>query len=157
MTHENGPSPHLPKRPYVTEILSLPYDKQQSISLENIAWETAISRPILDNITIFIRNGYRGSVTVADILPDPDSMEQTVEQRDMIAYVFRLSKNHTLPHAQDVLQLRYQEGLGLEETGERLGITVNIVRIVEKRAIYKLQALIQQLEHTKEKHGNTAG
>lgn len=157
MKLENGPSPHIPKQPYVTEILSAQYDQKGSTPIKEIAWETTIGQPVLHNIVTFIRRGYHGPITVADILPDPNSMEQTVEQRDMIAYVLQLSKHITIPHAQDVIRLRYQEGLKLKEAGKRLGITANQVGEIERRAIYGLQELIRQLDNTKEKHGNMIG
>jgi predicted transcriptional regulator len=154
MQIEMRTSPRIPQRPYVTEILSAPYDQKSSITLKNIAWETGISRSDIKNIVTCIRKGYRGAVTVADILPDPYSMEEEVERQNLFEYVVQTIQNFHIPYALNVLLLRRTKELTYGEIGKRLGISEEKARIIDHKTVAKVQEYINRLDASKEIYGN---
>ncbi len=82
-----------------------------------------------------------GLLTLADVLPDEDVMEDTCEHRDALASLQALVG--TLPpREQRVLALRYGLGgrapLTQQQVAARLGISRSYVSRIEKRALETL-------------------
>lgn len=86
--------------------------------------------------------GEEGETTVGDLLPGDDNVEEQVVaavdaellRRTLWPIVDALPGNQGT-----VLRARYQEGATLKETGERLGVTLERIRIIEKHALRNIR------------------
>lgn len=86
--------------------------------------------------------GEEGETTVGDLVPGDDNVEEQV-----VAAVDAELLGRTLWPIVDalpgnqgtVLRARYQEGATLKETGERLGVTLERIRIIEKDALRNIR------------------
>ena len=84
-------------------------------------------------------------------VPDPRSMEEDVEERDLLNYVFTtlLNDHMMIPHAKDVLKLLYYVGLEPKDAGNRIGIGAEYVRQIDRRALSGLRELVRRSEFEK--------
>src|SRR5436190_10665333 len=81
---------------------------------------------------------------LADTLPDAAPSPETqaiahAEVRALQAAMARLSEPYQI-----VLQLRFIEGCGLEETARRMGKSVGAAKVLQHRALRKLAGLLEQ-------------
>lgn len=68
---------------------------------------------------------------------DPDEQQRKIHQLEALLL-------HLSPRAATVLRCRYLQNLSLEETARQLGISISNVKVIQHRALKKLQVLLER-------------
>jgi hypothetical protein len=131
--------------------------KDGDFPLPQIAQLSGISHPELETIVASIKEvSPDEKITIEDVIPDPNSMEEHVEQQSLLAYINKYIERLD-PLERDVLRFRYTENLTYEQIGNRLGFTGENVRKIGNRTMDRIRNWISRMEEYKEQFGNLIG
>jgi RNA polymerase sigma-70 factor (ECF subfamily) len=95
----------------------------------------------------YLRHAYRRPTeALSEMMPDgaASSLTDEVDRREMVAAV-RLAYDRLTPEQQNVLALRFGDGVSLEETATVMQKNVNAVKALQFRALAALQRLIGEV------------
>jgi RNA polymerase sigma-70 factor (ECF subfamily) len=97
----------------------------------------------------YLRHAYRRPTeALSEMMPDAAALSLTdeVDRREMVASL-RLAYDRLTPEQQNVLALRFGDGVSLEETAAVMQKNVNAVKALQFRALAALQRLIGEVRN----------
>ena len=89
-----------------------------------------------------------GSLSILDVLADEDDMAERVGNRELCAQLRSLVGRVLSEREAQVIRLRYGlgggEALTQKQTAERIGVSRSYISRIEKRALEKLRAALEE-------------